>query len=101
MSNDYTFIGDLNGGGANMQGPPGMNMPIQGGPNQFDMIRKYLADTADDSDSDSESDDEDDDDGDGYDLQHYYGIPILIMLAIILYYIFKIRQELTGIYEEA
>jgi hypothetical protein len=89
--------------GMPMQGMPmqGGGMPMQGGPDQFDMLRKYLAESADDSDSDSDSDSDDEGDSGGGNWQHYYGIATLIMLAIILYYVFKIRRELTGMYEEA
>ena len=129
MSNDYTFISDLNNGAGMNMNPAGMpmqgggmpmqggGMPMQGGgmpmqdggmpipgpgPDQFDMLRKYLADSAEDpdSDSDSDSDDEDNENGNGS-WQHYYGIVSLIMLAIIFFYVFKIRKELTGMYEEA
>lgn len=122
MSHDYTFISDLNnGGGMPMQQaypnpsqmvsmppqgdmPSGGGMPIQGGGlDQFDMLRKYLAESAEgsDSESDDESDAEDDSERDGDNWQHFYGVATLIMLAIILYYVFKIRRELTGMYEEA
>lgn len=132
MSHDYTFISDLNnGGGMPMQnvmqnmpmhydpnaGMPGqMQMgnpqaPMMGGgmpmpdPNQFDMLRQYLAESADDSDDDSDSDSEDNDFGGSTELggnmwQHIYGISTLVFLAIIFYYVFKIRKEIVGMYEE-
>ena len=87
------------------QQPPQQMAP--GGLDQFDMLRKYLAesvdDEPDDSDDETDSDNDDDEDsgsGDGYWL-HIYGISALVMLAIILYYVFKIRKELVGMYEEA
>ena len=126
MSHDYTFISDLNNGGMQMQGAgmpmqgAGMQqaypdpsqmagMPAQGGMpmgggglDQFDMLRKYLAESAEDSDSDSDDDSEDDSEHSGdNNWHHFYGIATLIMLAIILYYVFKIRKELVGMYEEA
>ena len=110
MSHDYTFISDLNnmqGGGMPMQGGgmpmQGGGMPMQGGVDQFDMLRKYLAESAKDADSDSdnESDSEDDSGGDDSNWQHFYGVATLILLLSILYYVFKIRKELTSMYEEA
>nr|QBK87470.1 MAG: hypothetical protein LCMAC201_03800 [Marseillevirus LCMAC201] len=122
MSNDYTFISDLNGGnnmnqaypnpaGMPMQGGgmpmQGGGMPMQGGgmpgPDQFDVFRKYLAGSVDDSNSDSDSDSDSDSENNekGSNWQHYYGIMMLMLLVVILYYVFKIRKELTGMYEEA
>ena len=133
MSHDYTFISDLNNnnnmsmypnapmqqgppmqGGPMQQGMPmqsapmqqGMPMqsaPMQQGPDQFDMLRKYLAESDDDSDSDSDDDSDTESDSGSNDNNwlHFYGIATLIMLAVILYYVFKIRKELVGMYEEA
>ncbi len=117
MSHDYTLISDLNSmnlrqpfpdpsqmGGMQMNGGNGnQGMPMNmSGPDQIAMLRTYLAESADDSDNDSDSDSGSDPEssGDG-NWQHYYGIATLIMLAIILYYVFKIRNDLTGMYEEA
>jgi len=119
MSNDYTLISDLNGSSGmpnqGMQmGMPNqgmqMGMPNQGmqmgmpnqGMDQMDMLRRYLAESGE---SDSDSDGSDSEDDSGHDnnntWQHVYGVATLIMLAIILFYVFKIRKELIGMYEES
>ena len=125
MSHDFTFISDLNKGsgmmmrgtpinhqkaqsgpsqmvgGMSMQGVPMNNQHAQmGGPDQFEMLRKYLAESANESDSDSDSDSDEEGSRMDGNWQHYYGIATLIMLAIIMYYVFKIRKELLGMYEE-
>jgi hypothetical protein len=103
MSQEYTLIGDLNNGNMYNQGqmqafgmqPPPPHPP----PNQIDMINKYLEDTDTHSSSDS-SDDESDDNDSNLNWRYFYNIIVLIMLAVILYYVWKIRRELVGIYEE-
>ena len=98
MSHDYTFISDLNNSGQMpMQQVPMQQVPMQQVPMQSNMLRKYLAEESDDDESDSEYDDNDQE---SHSWQHYYGIANLILLAVILYYIYKIRKELTGMYEE-
>ena len=110
MSQDYTFISDLNN---QPQMPPqgyGQQMPPQGYgqqapapmyqppvPNPRDLFKNYLAESDDESDDDSE---EENDNPRGSNWQHYYGIATLILLAVILYYVFKIRKEISSIYEE-
>ncbi len=83
--------------------PQGMpqGMSQMGMPNdKLDMYQKYLNDSGSDSDSTSDSDSDNESKRSSNDRQHYYGILTLILLAIILYYVFKIRKELMGMYEE-
>ena len=127
MSQEYTLIGDLSGGAGHMQhqqpmvnqgqmqsfGMPPNQMQMQGAqpqmqgqpmqgppPNQFDMINKYLADTDNDSDEDSSDDESDNDNSLNVNWHYFYNIIVFIMLAVILYYVWKIRRELVGMYEE-
>lgn len=87
MSNDYTFITDLNDLQYDqIQPSPSAHKPL-----------KYYMNNDSDSDSDSE---EDSGIEDNQDWTHYYGVATLIALAIILYYVIKIRKELSELYEE-
>ena len=127
MSNDFTMLSDLHGGA---QGggayPQPAGMPHVGGPPQlpllqtgppagrntnFDMLKQYLASSP--SSNDSDDDDEDDDDdppstkykkgssGGHVDYwKHIFRILVLILLAVILYFIIKVKKELGSMYEE-
>jgi hypothetical protein len=85
-------------------------------PQQFSNIHNYLSkrrhrdDNDDDSDSDSDVDDNDKRKG-RFALGlaknvllnkfvHYYGIAILLLLAVILYIVWMIRRELSELYNE-
>jgi len=88
--------------------PPMAGPPMRGGMNMA-MLKNYLA--GNDSDSDSDDEDEYDEDvevnvkskskcrcSDTW--THVYGVLILIILAVLLYFVICIRRELVGIYEE-
>lgn len=112
MSHNFTLISDLNSNqGMPMHGQHmpqqqmpmhGQHMPQQQMPmqppqgNQFDMLKQYI-NRSDDSDSDSDDEESGSEGGDNW--IHYYGIAILVMLAIILYFVYKIKKELMGIFE--
>lgn len=112
MNQDYTVVSDLGmGGGTGMKMMPQQQQQYQSQmqqqfppaippPSQFDMIKRYL-DDSDESDSESESEEEPKTTSKLFTWQHFYGIATLTLLVAILYYVFKIRAELTGMYEEA
>lgn len=94
MSNDYTFISDLNNVGMQQMQMPPQEMSY---PNNLDLLQKYLGD---DDDSDDESDSEEYGD-DSFNWMHVYGIVSIILLLVILFYTYKIRKELMSMYDEA
>lgn len=120
MSNDYTLVGNLNNSNPGQQSlqllpqrthippqfhqgpPPQMFQPPAQNFDKYDMIKKYLSETdADDSDDDDENSDDESEDGCNCgNYIHMYGILILIVLIVILWFVFKIRKELTSMYEE-
>lgn len=117
MSNDYTLVGNLNNVGSSHSHMHTQILPQHLPPQQsylhpqpqqqifpaqnfdkYDMIKKYLSET-EDEDSDDSSDDENDNSCNCSMYLHMYAIPIIIILLIILWYVFKIRKELTSMYE--
>ena len=109
MNDGYTFISDLNQGqpqqpqldystlGQQQQQQQYQSFLPQTAP--IDMYKKYL----DDSDSDDDSDEELEESSHNSNniWQHVYSIVILVLLIVILFYVFRIRRELVGMYEEA
>ena len=100
MNNDYTLISNLDNI-KRMQSVHTSGSQQQDYPNKYDLIQKYLRETDNDNDSedDDETDEECENDCNGT-YFHVYGIPAIILLIIILFYVYKIRKELTGMYEE-
>ena len=66
------------------------------GPPQFDRLKQYLSQ----DDSDNSDDDEETSSGFKY-WHHVYGLATLILLALILFFVIKIKKDINSIYEEA
>jgi hypothetical protein len=108
MNNEHTYLPDLNSGMtlAPQQYPdqnsayPTQNVtPL----NQFDSFQQYLSDV--DSDSDDDSDSESEKTSSTKMMHspwwnHLYGLCTLVLLAVILFYVLKIRADILGMYED-
>ena len=94
MTENYNFVTDLQ----QMQHMPMQHMQHMQQPMQLQMIPQQQMPMQSLIEYDSDEDEDDDEDSGSW--EHYYGIITVILLCIILYYVYSIRKELTGIYDE-
>jgi hypothetical protein len=80
------------------QQPPQQFQPqfYMNGPPQFDRLKQYLSQ----DDSDNSDDEEETSSGFKY-WHHVYGLATLILLALILFFVIKIKKDINSIYEDA
>jgi len=92
---DFTFLNPGDQGfipNPEFQPPPQPNLNAQ-----HTLLKKYLSNNdADDSDNESDTDS---DDPKTVVYIHYYSIAILVILAIVLYLVYKMHNNLNGLYE--